>query len=77
MLSSEHPGGITSPGVVPDFQEHHGDYVGVGEAGRSWCISKTLTGWRLEFQDPGDVTPTYAGTHASLVLAEREAQRKP
>ncbi|HSE09360.1 MAG TPA: hypothetical protein VLB29_11905 [Nocardioidaceae bacterium] len=60
---------------IPQFREHEGSYYGVGKGGRSWRITATLTGWRLEFRDPGDSAATYAGTHATVALAEQEAQR--
>lgn len=62
-----------SPGV--DFSDYDGTYSGIGLKGRRWRITQTFTGWRLEFRDPGDVTATYAGTHATVALAKREAGR--
>jgi hypothetical protein len=40
---------------------------------RQWRIEKVITGWRLEFWDPGDVESTFAGIHASVENAKREA----
>lgn len=60
---------------APHFHQHEGSYYGKGKGGRNWRITETLTGWRLEFRDPGDSAATYAGTHATVALAEREAQR--
>ncbi|CAN5666766.1 hypothetical protein BH10ACT10_BH10ACT10_21780 [soil metagenome] len=56
-----------------EFAARGGSYVGTGRGGRAWRISATSTGWRLDFRDPGDESPTYAGTHASLWAAQREA----
>ncbi len=61
--------------AVIDFSNHDGTYVGTGPAGRRWRITTVFTGWRLEFRDPGDMTGTYAGTHATLSAAQREAAR--
>ncbi len=55
------------------FLEHEGAHAGMGRAGRQWRITPSLTGWRLEFQDPGDEKPTYAGTHPSVAAAKTEA----
>jgi hypothetical protein len=60
------------PGWI-EFADRSGSYVGTDRGGRSWRISATSTGWRLDFRDPGDEAPTYAGTHASLWAAQREA----
>jgi hypothetical protein len=72
MAANEGAGAATSS---LEFREHEGCYYGVGRGGRNWRISEALTGWRLEFRDPGDVVATYAGTHATVALAEREAKR--
>ena len=56
-----------------EFVHRRGAYVGTGKRDRAWRITSTFTGWRLEFRDPGDAAPTYAGTHASLEAAQREA----
>lgn len=50
-------------------------YHGVGLRGREWSISPSLTGWLLQFRDPGDNAWTYAGTHATLQHARVEASR--
>lgn len=56
-----------------EFVCRGGIYLGTGANHRHWRITATYTGWRLEFRDPGDVKPTYAGTHVSLDAAQREA----
>lgn len=73
--SGRHPGSSSdsTDGVV--FSNHEGVYSGLGVNGRRWRITPTLTGWRLEFRDPGDEDPTYAGTHATVAQAQREAAR--
>jgi hypothetical protein len=58
-----------------DFQDQGGTYSGRGSSLRQWWITTCLTGWRLEFRDPGDLVSTYAGTHASLSAAQKEASR--
>lgn len=40
------------------FVEHEGTYIGTGQGGRLWRISRVFTGWRLEFRDNGDRTAT-------------------
>lgn len=65
------PGGSTPV----QFTDTHGSYSGDGLHGREWHITRALTGWRLEFRDPGDTEPTYAGTHPTLALAQVEASR--
>lgn len=56
-----------------DFREIDGVYTGSGNFGRRWRISPTVTGWRLEFTDPGDTVPTNAGVHVTVAAAEAEA----
>lgn len=58
-----------------DFVEQASGYTGTSRGGREWRITKSLTGWRLEFRDAGDREPTYAGNHASLAAAKAEAVR--
>ena len=58
-----------------DFVEKLGVHTGVDNGGRAWDITRCYTGWRLEFRDAGDLTPTYAGIHASLQAAKHEANR--
>ena len=58
-----------------DFSDYQGTHSGRGENNRMWRITACYTGWRLEFRDPGDVTATYAGTHATLAAAKNEADR--
>jgi hypothetical protein len=55
------------------FQERGGVHTGTSESGRRWCITRTFTGWRLEFIDPGDSAPTNAGVHVSVSAAQVEA----
>ncbi|MGN6129268.1 MAG: hypothetical protein ACTHOK_02915 [Nocardioidaceae bacterium] len=61
-----------------DFRENAGLYVGSDSSdssGRRWRITRTVTGWRLEFIDPGDAGPTNAGLHATVAAAQAEANR--
>lgn len=55
------------------FAERPDGYWGTGPKGRCWHISKVITGWRLDFRDPGDESSTYAGIHGTVDLAKREA----
>lgn len=55
------------------FTEQSDGYWGTGTRGRRWHISKVVTGWRLDFRDPGDEASTYAGIHATVDVAKREA----
>lgn len=59
--------------VSIDFQETTGVFRGSGSSGREWRISRALTGWRLEFTDPGDLVATFAGVHSTLSAAKAEA----
>lgn len=65
--------GSTGPLGLIEFVHRGGAYTGAGTDDREWRITTTVTGWRLEFRDPGDAAPTYAGTHVSLEAAQREA----
>ena len=56
-----------------DFHESRGVFTGTGTFGREWRITRTFTGWRLEFTDPGDIAPTYAGVHVTVRAAQAEA----
>lgn len=56
-----------------DFRENDGVFTGTGNFGRQWRITRTFTGWRLEFIDPGDPAPTYAGVHVTVAAAQAEA----
>ena len=58
-----------------DFAEQQGVWTGTGQGGRRWRITRVYTGWRMEFLDAGDATPTNAGVHASLAAAQAEAAR--
>ena len=60
---------------VIEFRHYEGTYSAVGLNGRLWRITPATTGFRLEFRDPGDVTATYAGTHATVARAQMEAAR--
>jgi hypothetical protein len=55
--------------------DEHGTYSGVSEGDRQWRILPIVTGWRLEFRDPGDQEATYAGSHRTLHAARSEAAR--
>jgi hypothetical protein len=57
------------------FSEFDGVHSGTGGSNRMWRITACQTGWRLDFRDPGDMTHTYAGTHATLQAAMAEANR--
>ena len=57
------------------FSNNYGTYSGLDAHGRRWLINPSPTGWRLEFMDPGDQSPTYASTHATMRDAERHASR--
>jgi len=59
--------------LVIDFQDRGGFLVGAGASGRRWRITRVLTGWRLEFIDSGDSSPTNAGVHGSVAAAQAEA----
>jgi hypothetical protein len=59
--------------VSIDFQETRGVFRGTGSFGREWRITRALTGWRLEFTDPGDTLPTFAGVHVTVSAAQAEA----
>lgn len=50
-------------------------YRGTGVNGRRWLITRAVAGWRLEFHDPGDDEPTYAGIFGSVDRAMQEASR--
>lgn len=56
------------------FVECNDGFWGNGARQRRWHITKAVTGWRLEFRDPGDDAPTFAGIHATLEGAMREAE---
>jgi len=58
-----------------DFQVEGGTYTGHAESGRSWRITRVLTGWHLEFHDQGDPAATNAGVHRSVEAAIAEANR--
>lgn len=58
-----------------EFVEDGGAYVGIAQGGRAWRITRSFTGWRMEFRDNGDTVATYAGVHASLQAAQAEANR--
>jgi hypothetical protein len=66
------PGGV---GMSVVFQEYNEAWVGIGDRGRRWRVTQSVSGWRLEFRDAGDETATYAGTHRSLECAKNEAAK--
>ncbi|MGZ5417252.1 MAG: hypothetical protein ACXWDI_08750, partial [Nocardioides sp.] len=55
-------------------EDEHG-YWATDDDHRRWHVMKVFTGWRLEFRDPGDDEPTFAGVHGTLQAAMREAAR--
>ena len=69
---------VTSQGHEDiEFLEVEGVYAGVGTSGRQWRITRAVTGWRLDFTDPGDTAPTNAGLHVSVAAARIEANTPP
>jgi hypothetical protein len=56
---------------VTFVEDEHGHWATDGDH-RRWHIVQVITGWRLEFSDPGDDEPTFAGIHGSLQAAMRE-----
>ena len=58
-----------------EFKVEAGTYTGHSESGRSWRITRVLTGWHLEFHDQGDPAATNAGVHRSVEAAIAEANR--
>jgi hypothetical protein len=68
-------GQVRTPPQVIRFVNFDETHSGTGRGDRRWVIRPHLTGWRLEFRDPGDVTATYAGTHNTLKAAKAEACR--
>jgi hypothetical protein len=52
-----------------------GTMTGEGFGGRHWRVSRVLTGWQLEFTDPGDLFPTNAGISRTRDGAIAEAHR--
>jgi hypothetical protein len=57
-----------------DFSEDAtGTRTATGPRGRTWRIYHVMSGWRLEFHDPGDLTQTRAGLHRSVEAAMAEA----
>jgi hypothetical protein len=62
-------------GDMIQFDYYDGTYSGLGRSARMWRITPTLTGWHLEFRDPGDTAATNAGRHYTLVAAQKEADR--
>jgi hypothetical protein len=56
-----------------DFHESRGVFTGTDRSGRQWRITRTFTGWRLMFTDPGDTAPTNAGVHVTVAAAQAEA----
>lgn len=58
-----------------EFQDNDGIFTSSSGTGRQWRITRTVTGWRLEFRDAGDTSATYAGNHPSLEAAKAEASK--
>ena len=56
------------------FAFEAGTYTGMGPDQRSWRISPSLSGWRLEYRDADDSTWSYSGTHLSLRAAQLAAE---
>jgi hypothetical protein len=81
FLRDANEGQIGRPWSIPEqsrrapmrFERNYGTYSAVDARGRRWLITARRSGWRLEFLDPGDQAPTYAGTHATMRDAECEA----
>lgn len=61
--------------TVLEFEEQDGIHTSIGQSGRRWTITRSLTGWRLQFLDAGDTAPTNAGNHRTLGAAKLEAGR--
>jgi hypothetical protein len=61
--------------VYVEFTLSHGVHSGTAEGGRAWSIHEEITGWRMEFRDPGDRKPTNAGLFRTPKDAMTEAQR--
>jgi hypothetical protein len=59
--------------VIIEFVECEGGLRGTGNFGREWRITRAFTGWRLDFVDPGDSVPTFAGVHSTVTAAKAEA----
>jgi hypothetical protein len=67
------PSSVPPERVAINFQDRGRSLVGAGASGRQWRITPVVTGWRLEFIDQGDATPTNAGVHGSVAAAQAEA----
>jgi hypothetical protein len=50
------------------FEESGGVWRGAGARGRQWVITPILTGWRLQFVDPGR-PPVNSGTYRTVADA--------
>ncbi len=66
---------VPEPRTAISFEQAGGIYTGCSEDGRLWRITEVRTGWRLEFQDTGDLVKTYAGVHRTVNAAIAEANR--
>jgi hypothetical protein len=75
LTSSSANAGSPAAEVVEFAYDGLGTYSGVGPGDRQWQIVPIVTGWRLEFRDPGDHVATYAGSHKTLNAARAEAAR--
>lgn len=58
-----------------EFVDDQLGFRGTGDNGRCWRLTRVVAGWRLEFRDPGDKTPTYAGMFGTRERAMEEANR--
>lgn len=67
--------GSPEPDAQISFVADGNGFRGAGVTGRCWCITRAVTGWRLEFRDPGDDEPTYAGMFGTAEGAMQEASR--
>ena len=67
--------GMEPVGKDIEFAEDEAGFRGTGANGRCWRLSRAVAGWRLEFRDPGDDEPTYAGTFGTKERAMGEAGR--
>ena len=54
------------------FEEVGETWHGEGRYGRRWVITRVLTGWRLQFVDPGGA-PVNSGVYGTLEQARNGA----
>jgi hypothetical protein len=67
--------GVQPVGKNIEFVEDGSGFRGTGANGRCWRLIRAVAGWRLEFRDPGDDVPTYAGMFGTKERAMGEASR--